>query len=148
MANNNRIEAAKLKIKKLFEKANSAKEIGSIQEAITFSDKVNQLLQNYNLSLSEVITAEEIKIQQLEGPDRIEYGKNPIEGLWEIDLIDALAKYNFCKALFRTYRNVQSNIYPSATIIGTSENIEVVKWLIDIIRNQLSILAPIEFVKN
>jgi len=133
------------KIKKLYAKAESAKELGSIAEAEAFMAKVTELLLENSLSLEDVaFKKDEEEIICSSEDQRIYYYKDESKGFWEVDLIHTLAKHHFCKAIFTDHTNPllrKNKIYPYVTLIGKAENIEIVKYLYDLTKRIFENLA-------
>ncbi|QQO97196.1 hypothetical protein M1M30_gp010 [Maribacter phage Colly_1] len=149
------------KLSKLLKKAESAKELGSLDEANMFMAKVQELCTKHQLEMSEVrdfnekpkitTTREQAKAyNEKHGygfghPDRkaasaIDWQTNGLEGHWNLTLIDILAEHNLCKALF-------GQTYATSTLIGTEENIEIVKYLYAVIKPIILDLAKAEWKK-
>lgn len=136
-------DKTKKKIENLFKKAESAQEIGSLEEAQLFINKANQLLVKYNLEQVDVMTketgntciGEEVMTGEI-------HGWNKTDSLWVNKLYARVAKYNFCDAVFsmpywiydygedgiRT-PNKKKWVKPYVTIIGEPHNIEMVKYI-------------------
>lgn len=137
------------KIAKLLKKAESAREVGSLKEAELFAGKVNELLVKHNLEMSQVESIDLSSDRVLDTLDdlkiNLEYGKNSIEGLWEIDLAGAIARYNFTKVLFRGSRHKSAFtgtiFYPKINFIGRKDNVEISIYLFEFLRNAFSELA-------
>lgn len=109
------------KIRKLIKKSESARELGSIEEAEAFAQKAQQMLQQHNLTkehLTEKQAADEIIDVTM--PSKVP-GIGGRSSYW---VMDAIAKFNWCKAY--TYGKASSN---KMIIIGSPENIEVCKYI-------------------
>jgi hypothetical protein len=106
------------RIKKLTAKANSAYELGNVEEATAFTNKVNELLTEYQIDMSKIVDA---PVQDVNGYRETELGLNH---RWKTSLLNILCKHNYCEAIFHT-RPKQTQV----TIIGKSDNVEVVKFL-------------------
>lgn len=135
-----------LKLKKLLEKAESAKELGNLEESEAFFGKISELLLKHNLEISDLnfdLPQPENKIvSDLNSEERIEYGREVIEGIeWERTLMDIICKAHFCSRFFGSYRNKYYSIYPKMQIIGTEENIALVKYFYVIIRDKFRELS-------
>ena len=133
------------KIKKLAAKAESAKEIGNIEEAAAFSAKVNEMLTQYNLDMAELGTGSEGEI----GDEKF-FDMN-LDYRWKVDLLTTLCEYNYCKCFFmrhvkghRATRSGYKTTYEkeySSTIIGKPENVEVVRYLYSMLVSQFQTMA-------
>jgi hypothetical protein len=109
------------KIIKLMEKADSAKEIGSIAEAEAFAAKAQNLLAEYNLSKSD-LTKEEAaaEIYHIEMPAKVP----GIGGRSSFNIMAVIARFNWCKAY--TYGKTSEN---KMIIVGSPENVEVCQYI-------------------
>ena len=133
------------KIKKLAAKAESAKEIGNIEEAAAFSAKVNEMLTQYNLDMAELGTESEEEI----GDEKF-FDMN-LNYRWKIDLLTVLCEYNYCECFFtrhvKGYKATRSGYKTtyerehSSTIIGKPENVEVVRYLHSMLVSQFQTMA-------
>lgn len=137
-----------LKLKKLLTKAENAKELGNLEESEIFFGKVSELLLKHNLEISDLdfeIPQPENKIVEDQFDDRIKYGEIIMEGIeWERELMDIVAEAHFCKRLFSTYRGIyhfHDNYYPRLQVIGTEENIALVKYFYVVIRDKFRELS-------
>lgn len=132
------------KIQKLLNKADSAKQVGSLHEAEVFATKATELLLQHNLSISDVEDFEKSRkesITQSGFDEGIKFGQVKSDGKWEIDLLGVLSEFNFCQSIFR----IRSG---KASVIGTKENIEVVKYLFEILRPMLKQMSSEAFNKK
>lgn len=113
----------KERIEKLFRKARSAEEIGSLEEAATFTAKAQELLVQYNLELSD------LEIDGEQGPEIIRvtvelkdrYGWAKTDGDWLIRLHNAIAHFNFCKLISHSHTYI--------SLIGEQHNIDMVEYI-------------------
>ena len=119
------------KIKKLYDKANSSKELNSLDEANVFFEKVQDLLIKYNLSLDEVINVKsKEEIEYLKGKENgIEYFHNINEGFqWEPQLMNMIAINNNCFMYKTEYQNkvwcAKNKYYPYMTLVGRASDKE------------------------
>jgi hypothetical protein len=133
------------KIKKLAAKAESAKEIGNIEEAAIFSAKVSELLTQHNLDMASLQTEEE---QPVSGE---KFFDMKVNYRWKVDLLTVLCEYNYCEAIYhRHFKDVRYNrhgrytVYEkekSVSIIGRPENVEVVRYLYSMLVSQFEAMA-------
>lgn len=109
------------KIIKLMEKADSAKEIGSIAEAEAFAAKAQKLLAEYNLTKAD-LTKEEAaaEIYHVEMPSKVP----GIGGRSSLNIMAVIARFNWCRAY--TYGKTSEN---KMIIVGSPENIEVCQYI-------------------
>lgn len=129
------------KIQKLLQKAESAKEIGSLEEAEIFMAKVNKLLIKYNVSLSEIKNVNEEESIEFNRKDTIDVApKNKTEGRWTENLLEVLAYANFCQVVYYTKRNYNTDTFKfeytrTHILIGTPTNIEVTKYMFNFVKH-------------
>ncbi len=111
------------RIKKLLKHADSAKELGSIEEAEAFIKKANDLLLAHNLELHQIPLNEDEDMfaKWIYGED-ISYKDNQAGNRWQLDLIKVLCKHNLCNYTFR-YRLKTFRVY------GRLENVDIVHYL-------------------
>ena len=107
------------KIAKLLKKAESAKEINSLEEAELFAEKANQLLMEHNLSLSDIEM--EDKSQAIDG-FTLDTESIKTEGDWVIRLYTVISKYNLCKVI--VYKNSTKIV-----IFGSKDNVDMVMYI-------------------
>lgn len=137
------------KIQKLLDKANSAKEIGSLAEAEVFISKVHDLLTKYNLSLESLEQSNSSKNNEFEiqESDKIIIGLNKEEGIWEDSLIKVITLNNYCDRLrypnylkdergnyLRTPQGDRRQAGYSYSIIGQPQNVMMCKYMYDILK--------------
>lgn len=84
------------KIQKLLNKSESAREIGNLEEAEAFAQKVNELLIQYNLTVHD-LKGNEPKDNIDTNYIDLEFGKT--EGDWVIKLYNCIAKFNLCRVI-------------------------------------------------
>ena len=109
------------KIIKLMEKADSAKEIGSLAEAEAFAAKAQKLLAEYNLTKADLTKEEQAaEIIDIEMPSKVP----GIGGRTSFNIMAVVARFNWCQAY--TYGKAKDN---KMIIIGSPENIEVCQYI-------------------
>jgi len=125
-------EAIILKIKKLFA---LARKNPNPHESEAAAAKAQELLLHYNLSESELDAfrskAEKITRQYYTGhqsPNGLQ------EVRWKIQLADAVARNNLCKVIHHPYQK-------KISWIGTEPNIEISKYLYEMLVNDIEFLA-------
>jgi hypothetical protein len=106
------------RIKKLTAKANSAYELGNVEEAAAFTNKVSALLTEYQVDMSKIVDA---TVQDVDGYRETDLGLNH---RWKTGLLSILCNHNYCEAVF--HKSLKKT---DVTIIGKSDNVEVVKFL-------------------
>lgn len=133
------LNAIKEKLQKLMAKADSTKEIGNAAEAAAFSAKVNDLLTKYNLEMADIEFSKEDEVIADDQNGLILLNKT---GRWTSRLLSTLCNYNYCKCVYHTFgRSKEMRV----TIIGKKENVEVVRFLYDILKSQLEKIAKNEW---
>lgn len=114
------------KIAKLFRKAESAEEIGSMEEAMIFVAKANELLTKYNLDKGDINLEEErdnIDYQEVVWSYRYKHSK--VDGDWIIHMYNVVAKFHYCKVIAHP-GSPRFNIPHSLTVFGEQQNIDMV----------------------
>lgn len=115
------------KLKKLIKKQESAQAIGSIAEAETFATKIQELLAKYNLDMADVdMTDDEREDNMTE-----EYMRSMlpvIGGESALDILHAIAKFNWCHVY-----SIGGKSHDKMVIIGTKANVEVCKYIYEIV---------------
>jgi hypothetical protein len=111
-------------LKKMYD---GAKAINSEGEAANAAYLMQKLLREYNLTLEEV----DQEVNQEQNPMLHEemsgYTYKSIGGRWEQRLLHVICKWNFCRCY--TY----GSSYKNLIIVGRKENVEIVKWLRDML---------------
>lgn len=130
------------RIKKLMRHAESAKKLGSLEEAETFSAKVEELMLEYNIELSQV------KLEENEGEfdkwmygEKVSYKDNQAGQRWRLNLVETLCKYNFCNYTW----NSRSHTF---RVYGRMENVDTVVWMYNFLSIGLLRLAQEAHVKR
>lgn len=127
------LDKIKSKLEKLLAKAESAKEIGSLEEAEIFMQKVNSLLTEYNL------TKEDIRVKTGNPKEDIvfvdidvkaEHGWSKTDGLWMLGMYNTVSKYNYCR-MVRDKSWIKEGLY--LKLFGEPENIDIVRYLVSFI---------------
>jgi len=132
------------KVKKLLEKAESLKKLGSLEEANTFIMNANRMLLDYNLELADVKNHEytaDRKENQV-GYAVVEYGKIKSDGVWETQLLNVLAHHNLCQHIrFKGDKN-------RTTVVGLKHNVQITLYLYDVVRPILKKLSNESYNKT
>lgn len=108
------------KLQKLYE---GAKKINSEGEAANAAAAIQRLLAKYNLTMAEVGEDKEERKDEVNHEKLSGYTYKSIGGDWEYRLWYVVCKYNFCKCF------MYGSSYKSLIIFGSKENMEVVKWM-------------------
>lgn len=112
------------KLKKLYD---GAKAINSEGEAANAAYLMQKLLTEYNLTLEEVDQEVEKEQNPMLHEQTSGYTYKSIGGHWEQRLWHVICKWNFCRCY--TY----GSSYKNLIIVGRKENVEIVKWLRDML---------------
>lgn len=120
------------KVQKLHAKAQSAEEMGSMEEAQVFARKVKEMMDNYKLSMSDIAYQDydesDIETENIYWSD---YGHKNVRKreLWTSEFLGTLCQYNSCRHRVYVGRN-------TCIVYGRRDDIEAIKVL-------LSILIPV-----
>jgi len=120
-----KLESIKSKIEKLFNKAESAKELGSLAEAEMFMAKAQDILMKYNIDKGDLNLGFEqgnpcIVDKYLNMKDL--HGWSKTDGRWLLQLYSYVGRFNFCK--------VVSHGTNLITIIGEPVNVDTIKYMV------------------
>lgn len=115
------------KLRKLQNLYEGAKKIDSEGEAMAAAAAIQRLLTMYNLSMDEVEQSHEDDADKVLEEQTSGYTYKSIGGSWEFRLVYVLCKWNFCKC-FQV-----GSTYKKLIIFGKKENLEMVKWLRDML---------------
>lgn len=118
------------KLKKLQRLYEGAKAIGSENEAENAALAIQRILFQYNLTMEQVDSAaerEERRKEEIIEEDTSGFTRKSIGGRWEARLVYVLCKYNLCRSF------TCGSGYMRIKIFGKRENIEIVKWLRDVL---------------
>lgn len=135
-------------IQTLLDKVERGAEGSSQAEVEEAAVKAQELLLKYNLDQREVMAQslgekEEAIIEEV--IDLNAFTK-VTEGQWFMNLIYALSRANMCLALHRS-SHIPKNV-GMAVVFGKPMNVEIVKYLIDSIRNRLKTMAKEGYAKT
>lgn len=154
-----KVEKIKDKIAKLIRKANSSKEIGSIEEAATFMMKANKLLIEHNLAEDDIQLEEQREDIGHEWVDiNKTHGWNKTDSDWMSHIYNMISNINLCTALIKQGKTYVHNedggivynprtgkakikVYLRITLVGTELNKEITKYMATSIINQLKHLS-------
>lgn len=138
------------RLKKLQRLYEGAKAINSEAEAQNAAAKIQNLLTQYNLSMVDLEAAVDDEPKTNVTEEKLDDSwQRKCGGFWDQLLLYGICKYNFCYVIVssqythRTNRNgkmVFENRH-KYIVIGEPQNIEVVKWLFNVLAGQLYRLA-------
>lgn len=114
------------KLKKLYESA----KVCSQGEAEAAARAINRLLTEYNLTMDEIGSFEEKEANSVMHEEISGFTYKSIGGNWEHRLTYVICKWNFCRCY--TY----GSSYKRVIIVGERQNIETVKWLVDMLKER------------
>lgn len=131
------------KIRKLLNLQKSAEKIGSIEEANAAAAKIQELVTKHNIDLAQVDMSDpDAKKEELPLNHRkINWFATSIGGDWKLQILRALARYNFCSVL--NSGQAKFNAY----IIGNDENIESVLYMYELVCEAFVRIGKMEFKK-
>jgi hypothetical protein len=141
------------KIRKLLEKSESAKSLGSQAEAEAFAMKAQQLMFDYQIEAEEVRKASGGKFKMKQAIINFEALTNRHESDWVDKLIRSLARGNLCLAVGLSYGAPSVYDNPSdwregdIWIGGQPENIEMTQYMLDQLLSRARIMAKESFKK-
>jgi len=125
------------KVQKLLSLQKGAEVIGSLKEAANAAEKVQTLLLKYNLEMADISAYDPDREQKIgRAIYRDVYAKKN-EGKWIYRLYDVLAKHNLCDVIFSRFRDTNNKFNMYVNLIGTKDNVIVVKFLADQLDNRL-----------
>lgn len=138
------------KLKKLQRLYEGAKAINSEAEAANAAAKIQNLLTQYNLSMADLdAVADNEQATNVVEEKLGDSWSRKCGGFWDQFLLYGICKYNFCYAIVSRRRECRVNrngkevceMRQKYVVIGEPHNIEVVKWLFDVLASQLYCLA-------
>lgn len=129
------------KIKKLMKLQASAEKIGSIHEAEKAATMIQKLLTEYNLSMDSVgdLDADDNKREQVTEDRDMSWFVPTIGGQWKMKLAVTISRFNFCKIVIT---NTKKRTF---MIIGTQANIDVCKYLIEMLTEKFVAIGKREY---
>ena len=138
------------KLKKLQRLYEGAKAINSEAEAANTAAKIQNLLTQYNLLMADLdAVADNEQATNVVEEKLGDSWSRKCGGFWDQFLLYGICKYNFCYAIVSQRRECRVNrngkevceMRQKYVVIGEPHNIEVVKWLFDVLAGQLYRLA-------
>ncbi len=125
MEQNEKLQKVMQKLRKLQKLYEGAKEINSEGEAQAAAAAIQRILEEYNITLEEVgetVNPDAICEEKISGYNGKTHG-----GDWVQKLTSVICRHNFCRCYYYGRGN------KTLLIAGKKENIEVVKWLRDML---------------
>ena len=118
-----------------FNKANSAREIGSLAEAESAMLYIQKVLAEYNLEMSQI---SDTRQKSVIGEIKVSYDGKVSYGEWETDLMSFICHYNWCSMIYNSRRK-------DITVIGRADNVGVCIYLYNFIRINLIMLSKVSY---
>lgn len=118
------------KLQTLAERGMGSNDPATVNEAMVAAQRVQEILQEYNLEISQVDML----------PEESQVGESQTERLredWQMRLVGMVAKFNFCKAI----RDVRKG---TVTVVGRKMNSETVLYLFNSLRSQLKYFYEVD----
>jgi hypothetical protein len=135
------------KITKLLKMAQSAKEIGNIEEADAFLGKANDLLLEYNIEHSDLDMSDKRRKIEIT-MNTVSYHDNQAGSRWRLQFLQILCEYNFCDLVKRSWSSTGSYVNNHmAEVMGQPENVDAVLYLFNNIATQLLFIAQDSYTK-
>lgn len=128
------------RVQKLLEFQKGAEVIDSLEEAANAAEKVQKILFKYNLEMADVTRHSPEKKSAMGKASYREVSAKKNEGQWIYSLYTVLAQHNFCQVILTYYRmgNGKRNRY--VNLVGTRENVQVVKFLAEQLESRIRVL--------
>lgn len=132
---NGKLEEIMKKLRKLQNLYEGAKAINSEGEANAAAAAIQRILIQYNLTMEQISMEDNsVKTDDFTREDVPGYISKSIGGIWEYELTKVLCSHNFCRCYMRG--NVKNLV-----LFGSKENLEVVKWLRDLLTRKYVALS-------
>lgn len=128
------------RIAKLKAKADSCEQMGSQEEALAFAAKVQDLLNEYKLSMEE-ITLAELDLQDPIGNEEVDGDKNR-RVKWQETLAQIIARANFCRLLLRSSGD------NTVWFVGRESDRKIAAWMFAYLRAEIERQAQRAYVKH
>jgi hypothetical protein len=131
------------KIKKLMRLQKSSEMTGDVNEANKAAAIIQNLLTEYNLSLDNIgdLNSDVKKDEKVVEDKNMSWFVPTIGGQWRLKMSNTIARFNFCKVLILNKKK------RTFAIIGKQENIDVCKYLIDMLSERFLAIGKAEFKK-
>jgi hypothetical protein len=127
-----------LKVKKLLEKADSLKQMGNQAEAEAFAAMAQKLMFTHSLKEADIRAASGGKIQMKSIELDLTQKMQRHESDWIAKLINSLAKYNLCYAVF-------SHSAEKVTLMGQPSHLDLILYIFDQFVARARIMAKESF---
>lgn len=121
------------RLQKLLRKSESAKELGSLEEAEAFAMKAQQILMEYNLTEDQIDLSHKEKVIEDYMQDKDFLPKN--ESRWLVLLYHCICKHHLCRGISHSHGKYGFSIF------GEKTNVEIVKYICDQLEVRIRILA-------
>jgi len=124
------------KITALIKKAESAQEIGSLNEANIFMAKAQELIAKYNVDKSKLGAKNESLYAFSE-----EVKATPGEPQWERQLAAVIGHYSFCNVLRNREWKKKRYVTQTIQFVGDGQNVQCCVFLFNFVRTQILSLS-------
>lgn len=121
-----------LKIKKLLNLSEGAKEINSLEEAETAIKLANTLMLKYNISLIDVNNVENNNFK-INFSEKLSFEDTYLKTIWKYKLLKVLAVNNLCEVTFNKKSKLQQ-------ILGEEFNVRIVEYLYNFLLNKIPVI--------
>lgn len=115
------------KLKNFYE---GAKKVNNESEAANAAAAIQRLLAEYNLSMDEIGSVDDNSKNEVKHEEWSGYTYKSIGGWWEQRLTHVVCRWNFCQCY------TLNHSYKRLIIVGEPQNIETVKWLVDMLKER------------
>jgi hypothetical protein len=120
------------KLSKLKNLYDGAKKANNENEANAAAVAIQRLLAEYNLSMDEIESVDEIekKRHEVKHEEWSGYTYKSIGGVWEQRLTYVICKWNFCRCY------ILNGSFKRLIVVGEPQNLEIVRWLVDMLKER------------
>ena len=128
------------KVQKLLELQKGAEAVDSLEEAANAAEKVQKLLLKYNLEMADITRHKPKKKSEMGRGAYRKVNAKKNEGQWIYALHTELAQHNFCQVILTSYRMENGKKNKFVNLVGTIENVQVVRFLAEQLESRLRVL--------
>jgi hypothetical protein len=129
-------------VRKLFAKAESAKEIGSAEEAAAFASKANDLLLQHKLEMTELELEDEADTDPFGRVDQSVRAWGGVQQKWSAWLAVSLARAHFCEIVFDVERvRWRRKRTGTISLFGRQSDRQIAAFLIETLHREAKRLA-------
>ncbi len=128
------------RVQKLLDLEQGAKAIGSLEEAANAAEKAQKLLMKHNLEMADIAAHDPNQAQKMGRATFQDVVAQKNEGQWIYRLYYVLAEHNFCDIVYTAFIDDNGKKNKYVNLIGTKDNVQVVKFLADQLEPRLRVL--------